>query len=114
MQFRFQPEAEIDLAEARLWYSLQREGLDAALMRRVDQTLAAIAAHSQSYPIVYRNLRRAVVSQFPFAIFYESAQSAIVVFAVYHSRRDPDRTLSRPLRRRLDPRGTYCETVAIT
>jgi hypothetical protein len=42
MQFRFQPEAEIELAEARLWYSLQRQGLDAALMRRVDQTLAAM------------------------------------------------------------------------
>jgi plasmid stabilization system protein ParE len=95
MQIRFQPEAEIELAEARLWYSLQREGLDTALMRRVDQTLASIAAHPQSYPIVYRNLRRAVARQFPFAIFYESAQSEIVVFAVYHSRRDPERLIAR-------------------
>jgi hypothetical protein len=28
MQIRFRPEAEIELAEARLWYSLQREGFD--------------------------------------------------------------------------------------
>ena len=27
MKIRFQPEAEVELAEARLWYSLQREGL---------------------------------------------------------------------------------------
>jgi len=60
MQIRFQPEAEIELAEARLWYSLQREGLDAALMKRVDQTLSAITARPYSYPIVYRNLRRAM------------------------------------------------------
>lgn len=95
MQIRFQPEAEIELAEARLWYSLQREGLDVALMKRIDQTLSAIAARPHSCPIVYRNLRRAVVRQFPFAIFYESTESEILVFAVYHSRRDFERLLSR-------------------
>ena len=95
MQLRFQPEAEIELAEARLWYSLQSEGLDAALMERVDQTLSAIAAAPHSYPILYRSLRRAVVRQFPFAIFYEPSKSEIVVFAVYHSRRDPERLISR-------------------
>ena len=78
MQIRFKPEAEAELAEARFWYSLQREGLDAALMMRVDQTLSAITAHPHSYPIVYRSLRRAVVRQFPFAIFYESTQSEVI------------------------------------
>jgi plasmid stabilization system protein ParE len=95
MQIRFQPEAETELAEARLWYSLQCEGLDAALMKRVDQTLSSIVARPHSYPIVYRNLRRAVLRQFPFAIFYESTEGEIIVFAVYHSRRDFERLLSR-------------------
>ena len=27
MQFRFVPEAESELAEARIWYGLQRDGL---------------------------------------------------------------------------------------
>ena len=95
MQIRFQPEAETELAEARLWYSLQREGLDAALMRSIDQTLSALARRPYSNPIIYRSLRRAVVRRFPFAIFYEVGTSEIVVFAVYHSRRDPERLLSR-------------------
>jgi hypothetical protein len=34
MQIRFQPEAEAELAEARLWYALQREGV----RRRADAT----------------------------------------------------------------------------
>ena len=95
MQIRFQREAEIELAEARLWYSLQREGLDVALMKRVDQALNAIVAAPQSYPVVYRNLRRVVVRQFPFAIFYEAIGNEIIVFAIYHSRRDPERLISR-------------------
>ena len=66
-----------------------------ALMHRIDQTLSAIVAAPRLYPIVYRNLRRAVLRQFPFAIFYEANENEIVVFAVYHSRRDPERLISR-------------------
>ena len=95
MQIRFKPEADIELAEARLWYSLQHEGLDVALMERVDQTLRTIAMAPRAYPIVYRNLRRAVLRQFPFAIFYESSENEIIVFAVFHSRRDPEQLISR-------------------
>ena len=71
MPIRFQPEAEAELAEARVWYGLQREGLDVALMLRIDETLQHILEAPNAYPIVYRKLRRAVVRQFPFAIFYE-------------------------------------------
>jgi len=95
MQIRFQREAEIELAEARLWYALQGEGLDVVLMKRVDQALNDIVAAPHSYPVVYRNLRRAVVRQFPFAIFYEPIGNEVIVFAVYHSRRDPKRWISR-------------------
>ena len=95
MEIRFQPEAEAELAEARLWYGLQRAGLDAALMRRIDETLQRIIEAPNAYPIVYRQLRRAVVRQFPFAIFYEASADEIRVFAVYHSKRDPRRLNSR-------------------
>lgn len=95
MQIRFQPEAEAELAEARVWYGLQRDGLDASLMLRIDETLQRIVEAPYAYPIVYRQLRRVVVRQFPFAIFYEPTADEIVVFAVYHSRRDPKKLKSR-------------------
>ena len=95
MEIRFQPDAEAELAEARIWYGLQRDGLDVALMLRIDETLQRILEAPKSYPIVYRKLRRAVLRQFPFAIFYESTADEIRVFAVYHSRRDPKKLKSR-------------------
>ena len=95
MQIRFQPEAEAELAEARVWYGLQRDGLDATLMLRIDETLLRIVEAPNAYPIVYRQLRRAVVRQFPFAIFYEPIPGEIRVVAVYHSRRNPKRLKSR-------------------
>ena len=100
MQIRFQPEAEADLAEARLWYALQREGLDDALMQRVEEALQRIVCAPYAYQIVYRQLRRAVLHQFPFAIFYRPTADEIRVFAVYHSSRDPKNLRSRMFRGR--------------
>ena len=95
MQISFQPEAEAELAEARLWYALQRQGLDDALMQRVEEALQRIAHNPYAYPVAYRQLRRAVLHQFPFAIFYYPTDDEIRVFAVYHSSRDPKKLRSR-------------------
>jgi plasmid stabilization system protein ParE len=39
--------------------------------------------------------RRAVVRRFPFAVFYEVMADEILILAVYHSRRDPERWKAR-------------------
>src|ERR1043166_5708333 len=68
MQIRFLPEADAEFAEARVWYGLQREGLDVALMQRVDEALQRIIDTPNAFPLIHRQLRRAIVKQFPFAI----------------------------------------------
>lgn len=90
MIIRFTPEADAELAEARQWYTRQRENLDTDFMERIDEALSRIVRNPHSYPIVYRTLRRAVVRRFPFAIFYEVIADELRVVAVFHSRRDPD------------------------
>jgi plasmid stabilization system protein ParE len=95
MQIRFLPEADTELAEARVWYGLQRDGLDVQLMRRIDETLQRISDTPRRFPLIHRHLRRAIVRQFPFAIFYEITKNEIVVFAVFHSRRNPKQLTSR-------------------
>lgn len=95
MQIRFLPEADTDLAEARVWYGLQRDGLDIKLMQRIDETLQRISVAPRRFPLIHRHLRRAIVRQFPFAIFYDVTKNEIVVFAVFHSRRDPKQLTSR-------------------
>ena len=69
MRIRFKPEAEAELVAAREWYSLQRQGLGAELMMRIDEALQRIVQAPEGYPTIYRQLRRAVIRQFPFAIF---------------------------------------------
>ena len=95
MHVRVLPEADAELAEARVWYRHQRNGLDVELMQRIDETLQRISDAPRRFPYVYRRLRRAIVRQFPFAIFYEVTEDEIVVFAVFHSRRDPKQLIAR-------------------
>jgi toxin ParE1/3/4 len=61
MQIRFLPEADADLAEARVWYGLQRAGLDVELMRRIDETVRRISDAPRRFPLIHRHLRRAIV-----------------------------------------------------
>lgn len=95
MQIRFLPEADADLVEARVWYGLQRAGLDVKLMQRIDETLQRISSAPRRFPLIHRHLRRAIVRQFPFAVFYEITKNEIVVFAVFHSKRNPNQLTSR-------------------
>jgi len=95
MFVRISPEAEADLTEAREWYSHQRKDLDFEFMQCIDEALALVIRHPNSFPMVYRTLRRAVVRRFPFALFYEVAADEIQVTAVFHSRRNPEMWQSR-------------------
>jgi plasmid stabilization system protein ParE len=95
MQIRYVPEADAELAEARIWYRSQRQGLDVALMQRVDEAVKRIIENPNAFPVVHEQFRRAIVRQFPFAIFFEVRESEIVVFAIFHSRRNPQRVKSR-------------------
>jgi plasmid stabilization system protein ParE len=90
MIIRFTPEADVELTGAREWYSRQRKNLDLEFMQCIDDALSRAVDNPYFFPIVYRNLRRAVVRRFPFAIFYKVGADEIQVVAVFHSRRDPE------------------------
>ena len=90
MIIRFTPEADAELTEARQWYSHQRKDLDLEFMQCVDDALSRVVKNPNFFPIVYQNLRRAVVRRFPFAVFYEVASDEVQVIAVFHSRRNPE------------------------
>lgn len=77
------------------WHVHRREDLDMEFMECIDDALSRVVRGPDYYPIVYRNLRRAVVRRFPFAVFYEITTDEIQVIAVFHSQRDPGRWQSR-------------------
>ena len=95
MLFRFTPEADAELTEARQWYSHHRKDLDLRFMECIEDALARILSNPYLFPIVHGSLRRAVVRRFPFAIFYQITADELQIIAVFHSRRNPEVWQSR-------------------
>ncbi len=88
-------EAIQDMAEAFNWYENKRTGLGTEFLDEVDEYYARITQNPEHYQS-HRNQRIAVMQRFPYKIIYEVEQEdCIVVYAVYHEKRNPEKLIER-------------------
>lgn len=92
---RVRPEATQDLEDAATWYEEQSRGLGQEFLDEVCRSLQRVAEEPELYPSVHRNTRRALTHRFPFGVFYRVEADSIVVVAVMHGSRDPQRWKQR-------------------
>ena len=78
-----------DLAGAFDWYELQGPQLAESFLVAVESTLRAIGQYPEMFAAVHGEVRRAIVSRFPFAVFYAIEHRRIVVLRVLHTSRNP-------------------------
>lgn len=95
LRLRIRPEAERDLEDAAAWYEEQRSGLGREFLEKMLQCMQRVTEQPQLYPLLYRNTRRALAHRFPFGVFYRVEEEIIVVVAVMHGSRDPQRWKQR-------------------
>jgi plasmid stabilization system protein ParE len=93
-QVVFRPEAEGEALEARQWYETRRSGLGKEFGQAVDEIVSRIVENPLAFQRVHKETRRAVLSRFPYAVYYRLAGEDIVVQAV-HGRRHQSRWQSR-------------------
>ncbi|WP_254174183.1 type II toxin-antitoxin system RelE/ParE family toxin [Planktothrix pseudagardhii] len=84
----FRPEVREELNEAYDWYENQQTGLGDDFLDSIDEVLNRICQMPESYPIVYRDVRRSVVRRFPYLVYYRIVSSRVIITAIFHSRRD--------------------------
>ena len=83
----FRPQAEDEVLEVRQWYQSKRLGLG----REFGEELNRIVERSPlRFPRVHGETRRAVLSRFPYAVYFRVADAAVVVLAI-HGRQHPSR-----------------------
>lgn len=85
------PKAEQEAREAAQWYEERSSGLGAAFLGIVDSVIAAISENPFRFPIVHRDIRRALLSRFPYGVFFRVRPDQIRVIAITHLSRDPER-----------------------
>lgn len=93
-QVVFRPEAEDELLEAREWYETRRSGLGQQFAQAVDELVSRIVENPLVYQRAYKETRRAVLSRFPYAVYYRLVGEDIVVQSV-HGRQHQSRWQSR-------------------
>jgi toxin ParE1/3/4 len=81
--------AELDIAEAQMWYEEQQVGLATEFHYELSMTLTRLAETPHIYPVVYRNIRRAVLHRFPFLVWYHVEGSVVTVLACTHGKASP-------------------------
>jgi plasmid stabilization system protein ParE len=82
-------EAQAEFDEAFDYYEAQQAGLGVDFLTRVQRVFDRIAANPLMHGVVLSDIRKAVVSRFPYCVFYRPHADRIEVIAVFHSRRDP-------------------------
>jgi toxin ParE1/3/4 len=62
--------AEVDLDEAYRWYEEKVSGLGAEFIFSMDRELEFIQGNPERYPVIYQNVRRALLHRFPYGVFF--------------------------------------------
>ncbi|MDT0690442.1 type II toxin-antitoxin system RelE/ParE family toxin [Salegentibacter sp. F188] len=93
---KFLPAVKHDLSEAKSYYS-QKGGIQLAnnFKKEVNSEIAYIKQRPEHYQVQYRNLRKALVNRFPYAIFYHVRHQEVIIFAILHTRQDSSKVLNR-------------------
>ena len=78
-----------DLAGGYACYNGQHDGLGEEFLTAVSTALDTVERFPDIFARVHGEVRRAVVSRFPYAVFYRIETKRVVVLTVLHTARDP-------------------------
>jgi toxin ParE1/3/4 len=83
------PAAAAEIETAYRWYEKERTGLGSEFLEAVNKLVNTIAENPERFPVVRKDVRRAVLRRFPYSIFYPIVSGNIVVIACFHGKRNP-------------------------
>jgi toxin ParE1/3/4 len=89
MEFRYLLPAEEEMTEAALFYEEQAKGLGAEFLDDVERAIIRLLDNPEFGPVVSADLRRSLLSRFPFSLIYAIEPQGILIVAVAHQRMRP-------------------------
>lgn len=89
------PAAERELEEAFWWYERQRSGLGLEFLLAFDAAVESLRRLPEGHELVALKTRKALLRRFPYLVLYAVEAERVLVTAVFHGRRDPQRWSDR-------------------
>lgn len=84
----FTERASIEAYQAREDYESKSTGLGLQFAKRIEEATDRISRFPFGFPEVHKGIRRSVLKQFPFLLFYRTEPNRVVVLACLHERQD--------------------------
>lgn len=81
--------ARVEFDDAAEWYELRCVGLGKLFVEAVQRVLDKIAAQPDYYPQVFRDVREALVTGYPYCVYYKNEPKQAVVLSIFHTARNP-------------------------
>lgn len=91
------PTAQVDYEESLLWYLERSETAALNFVAAIDNTINLICEHPKRWRNPYKNFRELSLKKYPFAIIYiiEEDPKVVVITAIYHHKRMPNKRFRR-------------------
>lgn len=90
MNYWFHPEAEKEFNQAIEYYEKIEAGLGYDFAVEVYATIQRSVIYPKAWPILANDIRRSLVSRFPYGVLYSIEPESIFILAVMNLHRDPD------------------------
>ena len=89
-ELRLRDAAELDLENALAWYAERNPELAQRLLNDLDVAYSRILESPKQFPIIARDVRRVLLTHFPYGVYYVPHPDRIDVVAILHLMRHPD------------------------
>ena len=89
------PFAELDIKDSVDYYKQVSDDLKESFIATLTTSFNNIFKNPLAYPKVKHEIRKCVISDFPFCIYFVDQVDAIFIIAVFHSKRNPCPTFHR-------------------
>jgi plasmid stabilization system protein ParE len=83
--------AEADVTFAVDYYNAEAPGLGVSFLAHVEQAFDRLSQQPSMYPVLFGNVRRALLHRFPYAVLYRVRAEAIEIIGILPCRVDPAR-----------------------
>ena len=82
------PAAAAEIEVAYRWYERESAGLGSEFLETVDKMVKVVSENPERFPVIRRDVRRALLKRFPYGMFYRVVSGHVVVIACFHSKRN--------------------------
>jgi plasmid stabilization system protein ParE len=85
----FTQAARAELIDAQDWYESEVTGLGRRFRAALEALAERMSVNPIQFPVVFKNVRRALLRRFPYSLFFVIENETLFVIACFHASRDP-------------------------